>query len=977
MSKSFKKVVACLLAVLMVCFSMPFTALAAPGDYAPDVQLEFGTITDDNDDASEYFGWVSQGNPAATTQIATKANLSTAAQSGIYGPKLVATGSVDRTTGVYSVTGLTLEASDTNAWAEFLGYDPLEADYNFGVGDLITVTVRMDNVDGVATSSACVQYSDNITPAGFVRTGTATRRVSYIATAEQAEALSAQETVGMTEPLAASSANSLYNEVDSAFGDQSLIVTDDEGISYMYACNASGIGEKLDVSSINALEADPDLGVLTIVDEDGNFGYDYAGKYVMETFVFMITEEISEANPITFQMYDTNDSKRGGFEGGYFIYDNQADGIMTHQYTTYAKNLTNGVENPGSAKMTFMGTNVNVQSAEPTHTHSYSAVTTQPTCEEDGYITYTCNNEDGYGTAGDDTYTEGVDLHPELAKLGHNYVATVTPPTHTEKGYTTYVCSRDSSHTYVGDYVDETGHTPGDPVNENVVPATCTTPGSHDVVVYCTEDGAEISRTNVQDDVIPHTPGEAVKENEILATEDAGGSYDLVVYCTECGTEISREHKTTPPADHVHTYTDKVVDPTCTEKGYTIHTCVKGDDEYIDSYVDALDHAPAEAVKENEVAATNRTDGSYDSVVYCTRCGEEISRETITVPATGIIVTVDGTYAQYGDVNVAYGENKYAYLSEVTLTAAPVEGATFVGWEISGKRVSEDATLTFTATSDVTVTPIFADSADTITVVFLDRYNNVTYSYVGDVAGFAAAMQDAIPEGTNYPGYTFEGWSLTDEEILAIDKSTTVTANYAETGNQYTVAINGTGTIDGEAVTSKAVSYDTPVTVSSEGATAWKVDGAIVYYGETYTFFVGSDITLTPVTDTVDTKPEVAMINATVSDASKKKVNYLASMSITDGNTLLDHGFVYVANKVDKSALTIDSAGTVTDNGKVIKKITAGATGSDQFALNYSVSTAQYATVLAYITYKAEDGTVTTQYTDPVVFDYNAMAVVE
>lgn len=46
---------------------------------------------------------------------------------------------------------------------------------------------------------------------------------------------------------------------------------------------------------------------------------------------------------------------------------------------------------------------------------------------------------------------------------------------------------------------------------------------------------------------------------------------------------------------------------------------------------------PAEAVKENEVAATCTTAGSYDLVVYCadTDCGKFISKETVTVDALG------------------------------------------------------------------------------------------------------------------------------------------------------------------------------------------------------------------------------------------------------------------------------------------------------------------------------------------------------
>ena len=46
-------------------------------------------------------------------------------------------------------------------------------------------------------------------------------------------------------------------------------------------------------------------------------------------------------------------------------------------------------------------------------------------------------------------------------------------------------------------------------------------------------------------------------------------------------------------------------------------------------------HTPADAVIENNVAPDCEKEGSYDNVVYCTACGEEISRETVTVKANG------------------------------------------------------------------------------------------------------------------------------------------------------------------------------------------------------------------------------------------------------------------------------------------------------------------------------------------------------
>ena len=43
------------------------------------------------------------------------------------------------------------------------------------------------------------------------------------------------------------------------------------------------------------------------------------------------------------------------------------------------------------------------------------------------------------------------------------------------------------------------------------------------------------------------------------------------------------------------------------------------------------EHTAAEAVRENEVAATCTQEGSYDEVVYCSECGEELSREHKTI----------------------------------------------------------------------------------------------------------------------------------------------------------------------------------------------------------------------------------------------------------------------------------------------------------------------------------------------------------
>ena len=116
--------------------------------------------------------------------------------------------------------------------------------------------------------------------------------------------------------------------------------------------------------------------------------------------------------------------------------------------------------------------------------------------------------------------------------------------------------------------IPATGHTPGEPVRENEVAATCTKEGSYDEVVFCSVCGEELSRETKIIDKIAHTPGEAVRENEVAATCTKEGSYDEVVYCSVCGEELGRETKTIEKLAHTPE-TIPAVAATCTETGLT------------------------------------------------------------------------------------------------------------------------------------------------------------------------------------------------------------------------------------------------------------------------------------------------------------------------------------------------------------------------------------------------------------------------
>ena len=79
--------------------------------------------------------------------------------------------------------------------------------------------------------------------------------------------------------------------------------------------------------------------------------------------------------------------------------------------------------------------------------------------------------------------------------------------------------------------------------------------------------------------------------------------------------------------------------PTCTEKGSyeEVVSCTVCEEEVSRKTVEvaALGHTEGEAVKENEVAATCLDAGSYEEVVCCTVCGKELSRKTVEVAALG------------------------------------------------------------------------------------------------------------------------------------------------------------------------------------------------------------------------------------------------------------------------------------------------------------------------------------------------------
>ena len=222
------------------------------------------------------------------------------------------------------------------------------------------------------------------------------------------------------------------------------------------------------------------------------------------------------------------------------------------------------------------------------HVHQYTVVvTTEPTCEQPGITTYTC-------TSCGHKY---IDYVP--AALGHDYVAKVVKEASCDDlGEVLYTCSRcGDSYT---EQLDPLDHVFGEEV---VTPPTCEKKGY--TTRTCINCGHQIKDNYT--DALGHKFGEWETVTE--PTEDSMGL--MKRQCIRCE---ETETKMIPALDHVHQYTDTVTAPTCTEKGYTTHTCKCGN-SYVDTYTDALGHDYEDVVTEptcTEKGSTTHT---------CKRCG--------------------------------------------------------------------------------------------------------------------------------------------------------------------------------------------------------------------------------------------------------------------------------------------------------------------------------------------------------------------
>ena len=166
---------------------------------------------------------------------------------------------------------------------------------------------------------------------------------------------------------------------------------------------------------------------------------------------------------------------------------------------------------------------------------------------------------------------------------------------------------------------------------------------------------------------------------------------------------------------HTHSYKAVVTAPTCTEKGYTTHTCACGD-SYVDTYTNALGHAWDNGKVTKEPTATETGIRTY----ACTRCGET---KTETIPKlthehsyTAVVTAPTCTEKGYTTHTCACGDSYVDTYTDAlghawdsgTVTKQPTATETGVR-TYTCTRCSATKTETIPATGSVDVTQMFTD----------------------------------------------------------------------------------------------------------------------------------------------------------------------------------------------------------------------------------------------------------------------------
>lgn len=1011
MKKTFRKAIAVLLAVLMVAFSVPFSALAGTPD-APDMFGETNyTVTknrkwwvDDGVDTSlsklqstpEYWSYNSDEtyNQMGSWNLSFGGRLEDYGNSGYedhrndYKPVIAATVSSQGTNaGMKEAIAKVKDKSDTNAIKNyaasyFQNYYGMDASHTYEAvktaknilnpatlkaGDRIAVTVEFGGFDVLQNGQFKGKFNKEYLKAAAY-SSKPSRGDTWKAVSSGAAGCIADGT--QFYPTALAFAGNNVNVEDGTFYGAvtgKAAVAGDQSVSNFIG-TADGVkpfGKYGIVSFVYSFEVLQDCDLSDVF----KFDTDIAGTEFEPYYRTSLdgTGEPNNTNAVNPELFlITHDDTHSTFANWALI------------WTDYAKEST-----PETKTYTITFNDINGKTVD-TQTVKEGETPTVPSTNTAAAVNYKSDNKHEVTTyswpavsaaTADTTYTEVATTAEENCNITYAETSKHTLVSGTVLTGTCTVCN----------HVDT--QTKDDKLDGTAYYAALDAAKAVDGTKYTAESYAKVTaalETYAQAKVEAYTDQAQVTAAATALEDAVKGLVKVytITFTNAAGTVVDTQKLAagaTPVAPKTNT-----ADTTATPAGSKQHSHTTYSWPAVSAvtananYDEVAKVVTEDCTKGKPVVTEPTLDKPGSEVTSCTICGQVL--ETKVLPQLkGYDITVAKTAYGTTTLNSEDATNgkttKVPANSTVTLTAQANEGAEFVGWKVANKLVSTNETYSFTAVADTEVTPVFTETAEsTFVVVFIDMYGNVVSTQ--EVASGADIKVPAT--APIYPGYTFKGWALTNDEITALTEGKTIRAIYEKDATQtYTVkAAGATITVNGTDYTDKAenVAYDAKVTVTKAGATSWTVNGATVGYGESYSFFCASDIELTAVTKADDTsKTQVAIVSTTRPSATDCDVLFVATRTVADNETVVSQGFVYGKN-VTASDLTLENVGKTasgTNPGKV--RVIYNNTNASQIGLNYGLTAKTgVAGARAFVVTKDADGNVHTYYSEASLYDYNA-----
>ena len=215
----------------------------------------------------------------------------------------------------------------------------------------------------------------------------------------------------------------------------------------------------------------------------------------------------------------------------------------------------------------------------------------------------------------------------------HAYTSEITiSATHLTTGIRTFTCSCGDTYTEIIEKIPNHAYSP------RVIAPTCTMGGY--TIYYCA-----CGNTYVADETSPtdHNWNDGVVTRQPTCTEPGS----MLLTCLNNTSHTKTKGVPAPghipgadatcTEDQICTVCGEVLTPKLGHTPDTVATCTEDQTCTVCGEVltPKLGHTPGATVMEDKIEATCTVDGSYNMVVYCTACGEKLSTTPYTITAPG------------------------------------------------------------------------------------------------------------------------------------------------------------------------------------------------------------------------------------------------------------------------------------------------------------------------------------------------------